>query len=855
MLKQKKKIIYAILLIVYLLNSFSGIVNAAQMNSADIVALGDCGYHLQFWDTNQNDWSYIITTMSGYYYNGELHYAYCMQSDRHGVGEAGNYTVNISDLLNDVQVWRTITAGFPYRTAAQLGCSTNEDAFVATKQAVYCIIYGFNPETRYRGGDARGEQIKQAMINLVNEGRNGTRTPSSANLKLNKVNDLTTDENYCYQEFSASSLVNISSYTVTAIPGLPEGTKIVNMNNNEQSTFNGNEHFKVQIPKNKIIENIEGKIIARAKCETFPIFYGQAPNSTYQDYALTFDPLGDEQGVAELNINAYNSSIKVIKQDSLTKYKIPGVVFNFKYENGENIGNFTTDKNGEITISKLKPGKIIAKELQTDKDYILDTTEKEIYLSYADTIIKSIDNDRKTGNLKIYKVDKDNKKVTLGNVEFDLYSHELDKVIGTYHTDANGEIYIKDLRVADYSIIEKATNKWYNLADDVDIKVEADIDNYVTIENELKKGQIRVIKVDQENHEVKLEGVKFGVYDKDNNLLETIVTNSEGEALTQEYVLRDFENLKLVELETKQEYVLNDKPQTIKLEENQIKNITFENKKIYGKVEITKVDSKTKKSIEGVTFGLFNSKNEQIGTLKTDKNGKAESSKLPYGKYYLKELDTGSPYYLLNEKTFKFEVKKDNQIIPVKIENDSTDITVEVDKKGTTEIKPGEMVNYEFSNVANKSNIYLDNFKWFDYIPTDYVRLQTMTTGTWNQDITYSVYYKTNKSEDYILRYENLKTTENHTLDFTKEIELAEDEYITETMFDFGKVEIGFQEDVKPTMTCKSFDTLKNGQTFTNKTRTVGTYFDLKSEANSKWTTIVHKPEEQKQKVLPKTGK
>ena len=165
------------------------------------------------------------------------------------------------------------------------------------------------------------------------------------------------------------------------------------------------------------------------------------------------------------------------------------------------------------------------------------------------------------------------------------------------------------------------------------------------------------------------------------------------------------------------------------------------------------------------------------------------------------------------------------------------------------------MVNYEFSNIANKSNIYLYNFKWFDYIPTDYVRLQTMTTGTWNQDLTYNVYYKTNKSEDYILRYENLKTTENHTLDFTTEIELAEDEYITETMFDFGKVEIGFQEDVKPTMECKSFDTLKNGETFTNKTRTVGTYFGVTAEANSKWTTIVHKPEEQKLKVLPKTGK
>ncbi len=37
----------------------------------------------------------------------------------------------------------------------------------------------------------------------------------------------------------------------------------------------------------------------------------------------------------------------------------------------------------------------------------------------------------------MYKVDKDNHKISLGNVEFDLYSEEFKKVIGTYRTDVN----------------------------------------------------------------------------------------------------------------------------------------------------------------------------------------------------------------------------------------------------------------------------------------------------------------------------------------------------------------------------------------------------------------------------------
>ncbi len=129
-----------------------------------------------------------------------------------------------------------------------------------------------------------------------------------------------------------------------------------------------------------------------------------------------------------------------------------------------------------------------------------------------------------------------------------------------------------------------------------------------------------------------------------------------------------------------------------------------------------------------------------------------------------------------------------------------------------------------------------------------------MTTGTWNQDLTYKVYYKTNKSEDYILFKDNLNTKENYDLDFTT-INLTEDEYITETMYDFGKVEKGFKESTSPTMQCESFDTLKENDTFTNHTKTVGVYYGVTAEANSKWTTITHIPQEKHEQTLPKTGK
>lgn len=64
------------------------------------------------------------------------------------------------------------------------------------------------------------------------------------------------------------------------------------------------------------------------------------------------------------------------------------------------------------------------------------------------------------------------------------------------------------------------------------------------------------------------------------------------------------------------------------------------------------------------------------------------------------------------------------------------------------------------------------------------------------------------------------KTLVNYNLNF-KEIQLDNDEYITETYFDFGRVDLGFKENTKPTMKCRTLDTLQNNGTFTNKTKII----------------------------------
>ena len=536
--------------------------------------------------------------------------------------------------------------------------------------------------------------------------------------------------------------------------------------------------------------------------------------------------------------------------------KLKGVKFDVLDEKGKVLETITSNEKGEAYTSRYALrdyGKLTIREKETLQEYVLNDKPQTVELKANQIKTITFENEKKKAQIKIIKVDLDNKEVKLEGVKFDI-KDEKGNVVDTIVTDKNGEATTKRLPIDQkYTAVETSTKKEYVLTKETQtVTLKQDEIKNITFQNEKRKGQLRVIKVDKDNNEVLLQGVKFEIKDEKGKVVDEVVTDEKGEATTKRLPID--QKYTVVETSTKKEYVLTDETQTVELKENEITSIKFDNEKIKGYVEITKVDSKTKETLQGASFGIYDENNKEVEKLTTDEKGKATSKLLPYGKYYLKELDTGSPYYLLNEDTFKFEIVENHKTVPVTVENDSVDIEVTVDKKGTTEIKPGEKVNYEFENVGNASNIYLENFKWFDYIPTDYIRLETMTTGTWNQDLTYSVYYKTNKSEDYILRYKDLKTTEDHLLDFT-DVELAEDEYIIETMFDFGKVDVGFKEDIKPTMECKSFDTLKDNDTFTNKTKTVGVYFGVTAEANSKWTTITHIPEEKHEVKLPKTGK
>lgn len=583
-----KKILNIILVVFIFINTFQSYANAniIPMEEVYIEDFGECERHIQYHRESDGVWSYIITNMVGYKIDGKLHYAYCMQRDRKGAGgEADGYNVKISDMLKNSEVWRAIINGFPYKTAEELDVKNDQDAFVATKQAIYCVMYGWNVDLRYVGVDDEGWRIVDAIRRIVNSARNGTDTPDKTNLfTINKIGELKKEsDKYYSQEFEVHNGTEMESYEITNIKNFPTGSFSVDMNNNKRTTFTSGKNFKILIPTDKIIENFEGIVTISGKLKTYPIFYGESYDKERQDYALTYDAFENISAEAILKINAYKSKLKIYKTDSETNKPIEGVEFNFKYDNGTNIGNYKTDKNGIIEINNLRQGKIVITEIKTQNQYILDENKREIILEYEGKKEVKIENSRKKGNINILKVDKDDNKTTIEGVEFDLLDSTGKNIIKHVKTDKNGKAEIKNLDIGKYILRETKTRKEYKIALEQNITIEWGKTLNLTIENEKMKGKVKITKISEDDNLITGEvagtpiaNVKFEIYDDSGKLVDTLITKADGIAISKDLVVGKYI---VKEKETGEYYEINEKDFEVEITKNgEVVDLTISNK-------------------------------------------------------------------------------------------------------------------------------------------------------------------------------------------------------------------------------------------------------------------------------------
>lgn len=157
-------------------------------------------------------------------------------------------------------------------------------------------------------------------------------------------------------------------------------------------------------------------------------------------------------------------------------------------------------------------------------------------------------------------------------------------------TDENGEIVFENLYQGKYTLKEVETNEEYKInTNTFDINIEYNKQSEITVQNEIIKGWLRIIKQDLENSNVRLSGVQFELYDENMNLLENLETDERGEALSQKYPSVN-KKYYLKEIKTIDGYVLDNELKEIKLAKDAILDVFIKNAKEPKEPEIIYID-------------------------------------------------------------------------------------------------------------------------------------------------------------------------------------------------------------------------------------------------------------------------
>lgn len=696
----KRKSIIIFLILITIMNAILPAANAMQViNKANLYYDHEIDTHILYYNEGRKEWRNVQCGYIAYKIGAEKYPTYCIMPNTNGVDEEGSYTVEIKDLLKDKLIYNVITNGYPYKTPAQLGVETIDDAYVATKLAVKNALLGRDIKLFYKPADERGEKIINAIYEIAEKGKAGNNANKEAKISINEVGNFTENGEYYYQQYSVTADVNVGDYRIESIENFPEGTYIANSNGIKKSDFLTGEKFRIMMPKKGLTEDIKGVINIKAQCKTNPIFHGEAPNSGIQDYAITYKPYLEYESSFSIIKNTNTASVKIIKQDEETSIPIKDVVFGIYKENGEYIIQAKTNEQGIAIFNNLYQGKYTIKEIIANENYIKDDSVYEINTEYNKEVSRTITNTHKKGSLTINKVDKDNNNIVLEGIEFDLINSD-GQVIAHLITDTNGEAEIDNINIGKYTLRETKTKENYNLCIDNNIEVKWNETTQITIKNEKKKGQIKIVKQDKENNEIKLEGVEFEIIDSNSNVVDTIKTDKYGEAISKKLPIGEY-IIKEISLGTNTEYILGETEYKIKVEDEKIGIITIENQRKKGNLKITKVDKDDKTiTLGAIEFDLIDEKGNVIAHLVTDVDGEAYIENINTGTYTLKETKTKREYNLCENTNIVVEWNETSDIV---IENEKKKAQVKIIKQDAEkeEIKL-EGVKFQIIDINNK---------------------------------------------------------------------------------------------------------------------------------------------------------
>ena len=370
--------------------------------------------------------------------------------------------------------------------------------------------------------------------------------------------------------------------------------------------------------------------------------------------------------------NAPYGKIIIEKRDSKTNELLPGAEFRVTTAAGCEVGQngvigdtnltsngiFTTGADGKITITNVRPGNYIITEIKAPDGYLIDDPTCTITVTSGDTQT-IVFKDTKPGGLIIEKRDSVTKeplagatfKVTTSDGRFVAQDGGATSTNGLYTTDANGQIHIVDLDPDTYVVTEVTAPDGYLMdAPSQTVKIEKNDTQTLTF-YDTPLGGLTIVKVDSESGK-RLEGAKIEVAKMNGEIVGTYVTDKLGVIQ-----LPDLDDgwYQLTEIKAPKGYLLDSTPQKVEVKKGETKTFEFENT-ASASMLIHKIDSVTRKGIQGVKFVVYDSSMTPIGEYESDDQGYVHLNKtLEDGKYYVREI-VAAEGYILDNKVKSFTV-------------------------------------------------------------------------------------------------------------------------------------------------------------------------------------------------------
>lgn len=440
--------------------------------------------------------------------------------------------------------------------------------------------------------------------------------------------------------------------------------------------------------------------------------YGETSN-------FTLNP-GSFYAIKDVGIILENGEIHITKTNQDGE-KLQFIVFRL-FKDGNLVKTEITNQDGKIHFGELPFGKYVLKEISNtaNEKYVL-MEDKEITVDEnSDVVEVNITNQIKKGSVKVIKVDAEDSGKKLDGVVFEL--KQGDKVVAT-GTTVNGEYVFKDVVYGDYQLVEKTTLENYNLnTTPVEVQVrEQGKEVEKTIANQIKKGHVEFKKVDAETGKA-VVGVTFTL-NQNGEEKYTTISNDQGVVRFENVIYGDYT---LVEKATLENYNLSSETRTVQVREHgtTVQFDNFINKKIYGSIQLKKVDQETQEALSGVEFTLTKPDGTKMSAL-SNKEGRVVFERLAYGEYTITETKSLEGYVKKSD-TYTVKVKKDGEVYDIgKVENRK--ITGSILLKKVDSKTKQALANVEFTLYANGKEVTKARSNEQGVVRFDHVKYGTYT--------------------------------------------------------------------------------------------------------------------------------